>query len=129
MVQRKSTELQRSKSDESPSLGELLLRLKDDAIGVVESEIDLLKTEARARGDAAKQGLGPAMLAFAAAVVGLMSLTAAAVIGLGVVLGDRYWLSALILGVILLCVAYAGYSHAHRQFQRALQTDKKDDVR
>lgn len=112
-------------SEPEPSLGTLLVQLKDDAVALVESEVELLKAEAADRTRAAKAGFPGAILAFASAVVGLMALTAAGVVALGALLGDRYALSALIFGVALLAIAALSFAGARKHFQRALDTERK----
>jgi hypothetical protein len=106
------------------SLGELIVQLKQDTVALVDSEVQLLKAEAAARGAEAKSGLVPALVSFAAAVVGLMAVTGAAVIGLGDLLGGRYGLSALLLGGLLFVSSGIFQVSARKHFRRALETPK-----
>ena len=86
------------------SIGELLKRLSSDGSHLVQQEIQLAKTElqesvARATKSAAKIGTGVVL-----ALPGIMAITAALVIGLGIVIGS-YWVSALVVGAAILIAA------------------------
>lgn len=81
-----------------PSIGELFKRLGNDTGALIRAEAALAKAEARDTAqrlakDGAKLGTA-AGLAF----VGVLSLSAFVVIGLGNLLGGAYWLSALLVG-------------------------------
>jgi uncharacterized membrane protein YqjE len=89
---------------QAASIGELLKRLSSDGSHLVQQEIQLVKTElqesaSRAASAAAKIGIAAGL-----ALPGIMALAAALVIGLGIII-DSYWLSALIVGVVILAVA------------------------
>ncbi len=81
-------------------LGELLKRLSSDTTDLLRHEITLAKVEAGEVG--ANVGRSVKAMATAAGVMlaGALALTAFAVIALGNALGGRYWLSALIVGVL-----------------------------
>ncbi|MGZ8378189.1 MAG: phage holin family protein [Gemmatirosa sp.] len=88
-----------------PSLGELLRRLSDDTGELVRQEVLLAKAEVRRTGatlarDGAKVGV-----AIGLALAGTLALGAFAVLALGQLL-DNYWLAALLVGVVLLGLAY-----------------------
>jgi membrane protein len=83
------------------SIGELFRRLGADASSLVRHELALARAELRqgARsllGNAARLAVGATT-----AAVGALVLLQALVLGLGSLLGGRYWLSALIVGVVL----------------------------
>lgn len=89
---------------QNASIGELLKRLSSDGSHLVQQEFQLAKTElqesaSKAIGAGAKIGIAAGL-----ALPGIMALTAALVIGLGIII-DSYWLSALIVGVVILAVA------------------------
>jgi uncharacterized membrane protein YqjE len=89
---------------QNASIGELLKRLSSDGSHLVQQEIQLAKAElqesaSRAASAAAKIGIAAGL-----ALPGIMAITAALVIGLGIII-DSYWLSALIVGVVILAVA------------------------
>lgn len=89
---------------EEPPLGELFKQLSNDASRLVRQEVALAKTELRESAsvlgkDAAKVGVGAGV-----AIMGAFAMLAFAIIGLGDLL-DNYWLSALIVGVVLLVIA------------------------
>jgi uncharacterized membrane protein YqjE len=86
------------------SIGELLKRLSADGSHLVQQEIQLAKAElqesaARAAKSAARIGTGVVL-----ALPGIMAITAALVIGLGIII-DSYWVSSLIVGALILIVA------------------------
>ena len=85
--------------------GDLLRRLGDDASELVRGEVALAKLEMReaAQGlarDSAKLGVAVGL-----GIIGAFALTAAAIIGLGHLLGGRFGFSALIVGVVFVVIA------------------------
>lgn len=92
-----------STSPNRPSIGELVARVSDQFSRILRGELELIQVRATAK---AKQvGVGAAMFAVAA-LLGLYALgvlIAAAVLGLAVALPA--WLSAIIVGVVLLLIA------------------------
>ena len=79
-------------------------RLTGDSADLVRHEVALAKAELRETGsmlaaDAAKVGA-----ALALALAGALALTAFLVIALGNLLDGRYWLSALLVGAVMLAV-------------------------
>ena len=88
-----------------PSLGDLFKRLTTDTGELIRQEAALAKAEmqevgSRLAGDAAKVGVAAGI-----GLVGALSLGAFLVIALGNALGGAYWLSALIVGLVMLAVA------------------------
>ncbi len=83
------------------SLGALLRQLADDGRILVQQEIALAKAEVRS--SVLGIGKGAALIGLGAAIllVGLLVLIAFLVLGLGVLLDERYWLSSLIVGGLL----------------------------
>jgi hypothetical protein len=86
------------------SLGELFRQLTYDTSELVSKEIALVKAEARLTAatlvrDGAKVGT-----AIGLAFTGVLALTAFLIAGLGDLLNGRYWLSALIVGVVFLAI-------------------------
>jgi hypothetical protein len=102
-LQVRSATVATATADERP-LGELVKQLTLDLGELVRKEVALGVAETRqslgALGrDVAKVGTG-VVFAFA----GLLALTAFLIAGLGELLNGRYWLSALIIGVIFLAI-------------------------
>ena len=86
------------------SLGELLKRLTSDSADLVRHEVALAKAELRETGgmlaaDGAKVGAAVGL-----ALAGALALTAFLVIALGNLFNGRYWLSALLVGAVMLAV-------------------------
>ena len=87
-----------------PTIGELFRQLSTDTGELVRQEVALAKAEMRQTGatlarDGAKVGT-----ALALALAGFLAITAFLVAGLGRILDGRYWLSALIIGVVFLVI-------------------------
>ena len=92
-------------NDEVP-VGDLLRRIGQDAGTLVRDEIALAKLELR---ESAQSYVKPAIklgIAAGAGLVGALALTAFLIIALGDAL-DNYWLSALIVTIVLLATAAA----------------------
>ena len=88
-----------------PSLGTLFRELSADAARLVRQEITLARTEMKANVRAFATHAGSVALGAALATVGALVLVAALIAFLGdVVMGDRYWLAALVVGVLFLAV-------------------------
>jgi hypothetical protein len=81
-----------------PSLSQLVGQLTDDARDLVRQELAIARTEATQT--AKTLAVSGAFVATGATLllVGVVVLTVFLVIGLGELLGDRFWLSSLIIG-------------------------------
>ncbi|HEY2896836.1 MAG TPA: phage holin family protein [Gemmatimonadaceae bacterium] len=106
------------------SLGELFRDLTTETSELVTKEIALVKAEARQTGatlarDGVKIGIASA-LAFA----GALALTAFLIAGLGDLLGGKYWLSALIIGVLFLAIGMGLVKNATTDMKRRGQSVK-----
>jgi MFS family permease len=85
------------------STGELVQRLSAQLSELVRRELDLARTELAAKGKRAGAGAGLAGAGGVVALFGVGALIASAIAGLAMVV--PVWLSALIVGVVLLLVA------------------------
>lgn len=118
-----------------PSLGELFRQLAQESSTLIRQEVALAKTElqdnARALGkDLAMLAVGGGILLVAALV-----LTAFLVAGLGDLLGDEYWLGALIVGAIYAIIGFVFLNKGKKGLQHdtlkpeqtvaSLQEDKR----
>ena len=106
------------------SVGELFRDLTTETSALVTKEIALVKAEARQTGatlarDGAKIGIASG-LAFA----GALALTAFLVAGLGDLLDGKYWLSALIIGVLFLAIGVGLVKSATSDMKRRGQSIK-----
>jgi uncharacterized membrane protein YqjE len=88
-----------------PSIGELLRRLSTDTSELVRQEVALAKAEMRRTGTTLARDGARIGVAVGLALVGALALGAFAVLALGQLL-DNYWLAALIVGLVLLGIAY-----------------------
>jgi hypothetical protein len=98
--------------------------LTTETSDLVSKEIALVKAEARQTGatlakDSAKIGTA-ASLAFA----GFLALTAFLIAGLGDLLNGKYWLSALIVGVLFFAIGYGMVKSAISDISRRGQSVK-----
>jgi len=114
------------------SMGELFRRLSTDGSHLVQQEIQLAKIELQE--NAARAAKAGAKIGTAAVIAlpGLMAITAALVIGLGIII-NSYWVSALIVGVVVLGVAGMMAKGAIKDFKLGLAAREtvqsvKDDV-
>jgi hypothetical protein len=82
------------------SIGELFKRLGTDTGALIRQEAALAKAELREAGTTIARDGARIGIAAGLAFVGALALTAFLVVGLGVLLGGAYWLSALIVGVV-----------------------------
>jgi hypothetical protein len=87
-----------------PQMADLLRQLGTDGAALVRSEMALAKLEMREMARQLAADSAKVVGAIALAMTGGIALTAAAVIGLGWLLGGRFGLSALILGVVMLAI-------------------------
>lgn len=91
-----------SANEKQGGITDLLRRLGDDVSALVRNEVALAKLEIRESvqmlvRDSAKLGV-----AFTLAWIGALALTAALIIGVAHLIGDRYGVAALIVGVLFL---------------------------
>lgn len=84
---------------DSRTVGELLSDIANDTSSLVRQEIELAKTEMKEKATHAAKQSGTAFAGAVIAYVGLLTLVAATVIGLGHLIG--YGWSALVIGAIL----------------------------
>lgn len=92
-----------SASAHDDSVGQLVERLSTQVSALVRSEVALATAEMKSKGAQAGIGVGLGGAGGVVALLGLGSLTAAAILGLTVVLVA--WLAALIVGVVLMVLA------------------------
>jgi uncharacterized membrane protein YqjE len=85
------------------SVGQLVEQLSAQISALVRDEMALATAEMKRKGAQAGIGIGIGGAGAVVALLGLGALVAAAILGLAVVLAA--WLSALIIGVVLLAVA------------------------
>jgi membrane protein len=86
------------------SIGELFKRLSADGGHLIQQEIQLAKAELQENAARAAKAGGKIGVAAAIALPGIGALIAALVIGLGILL-NSYWVSALIVGIVVLAIA------------------------
>jgi hypothetical protein len=102
-----------------PSFGSALHEVNDTLKRLVRSELDLLKSELAETGMRFSARAVRAAIFAALLALSIFPFLAFLVIGLGQLLGDRYWLGALIVSVVC---AVVGGALAYR-FYRSLRTD------
>ena len=101
-----------------PSIGELLRRVTNDTTELVRQEVALAKVEMRESlsmlvQDATRAGIGLGL-----ALVGVLAMAAFLIAGLGSLLSDRYWLSALITGAVFLAIGIVMARNALAEMKR-----------
>lgn len=124
--------------DSSPSLTRLLRDFANDTVTLLRQEIALAKAEVRQNvrditGHFSQMAIGGGV-----ALVGALVMVAFLVVALGVLLGGAYWLSSLIVAVLLLvaggALGYLGVRRLSRESLAPLETlesveDTKDWAR
>jgi uncharacterized membrane protein YqjE len=93
-------------TNSNKSLGELFSDLSGDLSNLMRKEVQLAKTEMSENISRTVKNAILLVVAAVFVVFALFALVAAAIIGLGAVVGS-YWLSALIVAVVLLVIAGA----------------------
>jgi hypothetical protein len=112
----------RISNSESTSYVTLVREMTASAQKIVQNEITLARAELREIGPALARHTAQ-MAAFGAlAVLSVFPLLAFAVIGLGHLMGDRFWLSSLIVGVVC---AGIGIPLAYQAFKKMKDEDLK----
>lgn len=91
-----------SNRDSEPTLGELFVLLSEDLSALFHKEIELVRTEANEKIEQATGATTSLMLGGIFALLGGGAILAAAVLALGSVF--IYWLSALLLGGLVLLI-------------------------
>ena len=103
------------------SLGELFRQLTSDTSELVSKEIALVKAEARQTGTTLVRDGQKVGTAIALGFTGVLALTAFLIAGLGDLLDGRYWLSALIVGVLFLAIGAGLIKNAVADMKRRSQ--------
>lgn len=116
---------------EERSIGELFADLASETSNLVRQEMQLAKTELTQKVSSAGKDAGLIGAGGALAYAGLLALLAAAVIGLGQLI--PMWLSALIVGLVVLGVGYvliqrglSGLKRIDPTPRETIQTIKED---
>ena len=117
---------------EGASIGELVKQLSTDSSRLVEQEIHLAKVELRESTATVAGGAGKIGAAVVLALPGVMAVTAAIAIGLGILI-HSYWVSSLIVGVVVLASAGFMMKRAISAFKQGLAPKEtietvRDDV-
>ncbi len=117
--------------NEEPSLGELFASLARDTGNLVRQEVQLAKTEMTQKVTGLGRDAGMIGAGGAVAYAGLLTLIAALVLGLGELI--PLWLSALIVGLVVVAIGYfliqrgrTGLSQADLTPRQTIDTLKED---
>jgi hypothetical protein len=92
------------RQEDTRSLGELFSELANETTTLVRQEIQLVRTEMTQKATEAGKDVGMIGAGGALAYAGLLALIAALIIGLGELI--PLWLSALIVGLVVVGVGY-----------------------
>jgi xanthine/uracil permease len=96
--------MQQQRGDDR-SLGELFAELARETSTLVRQEVELAKTEMTQKASRVGKSLGMLAVGGAIAYAGLLAILAAIIIGLAA-LGVPWWLSALLVGLVVAAVGY-----------------------
>lgn len=95
---------QETLAKEEKSLGDLFSELATETSNLVKQEVALAQVELTQKAVKVGKNIGFLVVGGAVAFTALLAFVAALIIGLGQLL-DNYWLSALIVGIIILVAA------------------------
>ena len=87
------------------SVGDLFRQLTTDSSHLIRQEINLAKIELKETGARLGRAGTKLGIAIGVAIPGLLALAAFLVIGLGDLMNENYWLSALIVGIAFIGIA------------------------
>jgi len=104
------------------SLGELFRDLTTETSELVSKEVALLKAEARQTGSTLARDGAKVGTAVGLSFAGFLALTAFLITGLGDLLNGKYWLSALIVGVLFLAIGGGLVKNATADIRRRGQS-------
>jgi xanthine/uracil permease len=96
--------MQQQRGDDR-SLGELFAELARETSTLVRQEVELAKTEMTHKASRVGKSVGMLAAGGAIAYAGLLAILAAIIIGLAA-LGVPWWLSALLVGLVVAAVGY-----------------------
>lgn len=108
------------------SLSYVIRELLQSMAQLIQCEMRLARVEMTQNAKGMFKGMGSSAVFGVIAWMGTWALLAAAVIGLGKILGENYWLSALIWGVLLVGIGGAGVLRGMKQVSgnASLETTK-----
>ncbi len=98
------------------SLGDLFSRLAEETSSLVRQEVRLAKAELRESAQEAGRSIASLLIGGAVAYAGFLAILAAIIVGLGQ-LGLPWWLSALIVGIVVVAIGYVLISRARSGLQ------------
>lgn len=96
---------QETLAKEEKSLGDLFSELATETSNLVKQEVALAQVELTQKAVKVGKNIGFLVVGGAVAYAALLAFVAALIIGLGRLLDGNYWLSALIVGVVILAAA------------------------
>lgn len=96
---------QETLAKEEKSLGDLFSELATETSNLVKQEVALAQVELTQKAVKVGKNIGFLVVGGAVAYAALLAFVAALIIGLGRLLDGNYWLSALIVGVVILVAA------------------------
>ena len=114
------------------SLGELFAELAQETGTLVRQEVELARVELSQKAAGAARDIGSLVLGGAIAYAGLLAIVAAVIVALADA-GLPWWLSALLVGVVVAGIGYALVARARAALgrtdlmpQRTVETLKED---
>lgn len=101
---------------DEPALGQLFSDLVRETSTLARQEVQLAKAELRQSAEQAGRSIAAMLVGGAVAYAGFLAILAAVILGLGE-LGVAWWLSALIVGVVVAGIGYFMISRARAGLQ------------
>lgn len=101
---------------EEPGLGQLFSDLMQETTTLARQEVQLAKAELRQSAEEAGRGIASLLVGGAVAYAGFLAVLAAVILGLGE-LGVEWWISALIVGVVVVAIGAVLIAKARANLQ------------
>lgn len=114
------------------SLGDLFTELANESSALIRQEVALAQAEITQKATKVGINIGYLVVGGSIAFIAVQAILAAVIIGLGILIGS-YWISALIVGIVIAIVAYFMVSSALESLnkmqltpQQTVETLKED---
>ncbi len=106
------------------SLGDLFTELANESSALIRQEVALAQVEITQKATEVGINIGYLVVGGSIAFIAVQAILAAVIIGLGILIGS-YWISALIVGIVIAIVAYFMVSSALESLKKMQLTPQQ----
>lgn len=106
------------------SLGDLFTELANESSALIRQEVALAQVEITQKATKVGINIGYLVVGGSIAFIAVQAILAAVIIGLGILIGS-YWISALIVGIVIAIVAYFMVSSALESLKKMQLTPQQ----